>query len=131
MMCFAGCEEKGNEITTEKNGNTDENVEITEANILGKWSCYKDVDYYEGEEEVHEYGSGEYEFFTFNADGTLKQEIKTEEYTSTHSGTWKLNGTKLTIYGDGTCSIKKLTTKEMVWRWEEEGDWGERYLRKI
>ena len=53
MMCFAGCEEKGNEITTEKNGNTDENVEITEANILGKWSCYKDVDYYEGEEEVH------------------------------------------------------------------------------
>ena len=41
MMCFAGCEEKGDEITTD---NTGENVEINEANLVGTWKIVSSVD---------------------------------------------------------------------------------------
>ena len=36
MMCFAGCEEKGDEIDNTTD-NTGENVEINEANLVGTW----------------------------------------------------------------------------------------------
>ena len=42
MMCFAGCEEKGDEI--DNTTDTGENVEINEANLVGTWKIVSYVD---------------------------------------------------------------------------------------
>ena len=109
MMCFAGCEEKGDEIDNTTD-NTGESVEINEANLVGTWKIVskvaKDGEFdsiYYYDDHYEEYQNDEYEgeqtfsyetplwtyAFTIKADKTYEFE---EE---------KVTKTRLVVYGDG------------------------------
>ncbi len=126
MMCFAGCEEKGDEI--DNTTDTGESVEINEANLVGTWkivscaekfdekwydSTYYYEDHYESYDEEPNKGPSTETVemplwtyaFTIKADKTYEFEeervIKdydgySKDYCQEH-GTWSLKGKNFVI----------------------------------
>ena len=125
---FTGCKDKKDEEVT---------LDISEKNLVGKWSCYKDVWSEYGEQDTYEYSGGEYWYITFSADGTYKMEEKwkdeeTNEYeTDTENGEWEVNGKKLILDGEEECTIRSLTNKELILYDSGTDFWHEQYFKKI
>ena len=132
MVCFAGCEEKGDEI--DNTTDTGESVEINEANLVGTWEIVSEVekdgdgfdstyyydDHYElhytnkgGEEVVETYETPLWTYaFTIKADKTYEfEEERVIKYYDGYSkdycqerGTWSLKGKNFVIQWIEGCS---------------------------
>jgi hypothetical protein len=138
MMCFAGCEEKGNEIDNTTD-NTGENVEINEANLVGTWKIVSSVDttidedgtvsiweryFYDDQETERSYDDGEWDYdttqrlfwnfaFTLNANHTYECE---DEYIEAHEKEGTIHYDKRHEKENGTWSLKG---KNFSFQWIE------------
>ncbi len=102
--------------------------------LLGRWSCYQDEYWEDGEWDVYDdYGDGEGLFIMeFNADGTggefegLYLSQLNDEY-SWDRFTYKLKGSQLIVRlidvgVEGEFRVEKITSSELVLVYQEEGE---------
>lgn len=122
-------------------GCSDDDESADASLLLGRWSCYQDEYWEDGESEVYDdYGDGEELcIFEFNADGTgghfdgrylseLDDENNWERFTYT------LKGSQLTLrYNVGIVNeiyVEKITSSELVLSGQDE-DEGVKYTEKL
>ncbi len=113
----------------------DDKNEVTLAQLIGKWECYKD---YDGEDNLWDYDYGEgvdiYRY-EFRADGTGA--YRDDDYNDVWTQfTYKLSGNMLSIVDEKEpdyieyLRIDNLTSSELVLAYDYEGDNGKRCTDK-
>ena len=93
--------------------------EFSANSLIGKWEFYYTSSYDLDGNLLNEHDVEPGDFWIFQKNGTFEWE---DSY-DTERDTWKLEGNKLTLYGDEVYRILKLTKNELVVKmaWEDQG----------